>query len=203
MPSHLCSLAEKRVAQAFSKTSQEMPKLARHQRGRVLPGSASLGRLTVPSCPAQSTSEASVTGPEDQAMAKCGMSVTGPPCLELPSCLRQLAELGKGSVTGPAADLSAHSVSISVHQSGDLHTLSSGLTAAGAQAQQEMSERMPFTSRVHLHGQVLCEDLQLEDSPVPVRTASPICDLCTVNVPIQDLFQHALRTESGAVSECS
>ena len=147
-----------------------MPTLARHQRGRVLPGSASLGRLTVPSCLAQSTSEASVTGPEGQAMANCGMSVTGPPCPELPSCLRQLAELGNGSVTGPAAGPSANSVSVSVHQSGHLHTQSSGLAAAGAHAQQEMSERLPFTSRVHLHGQVLCEDLQHEDSPVPVRT---------------------------------
>ena len=147
-----------------------MPKLARHQRGRVLPGSASLGRLMVPSCPPQSTSEASVTGPEGTAMADSGMSVTGPPCLELPSCLRQLAALGMGSVTGPAAELSAHSVSVSAHQSGDLHSQSSVLAAAGAQAQEEMSERLPFTSRVHLHGQVLCEDLQHEDSPVLVRT---------------------------------
>ena len=147
-----------------------MPELARHQRGRVLPGSASLGRLIVPSCPPQSISEASVTGPEGKAMADSGMSVTGPPCPELPSCLRQLAELGMGSVTGPAAELSAHSVSVSAHQSGDLPSQSSVLAAAGAQAQEEMSERLPFTSRVHLHGQVLCKDLQHEDSPILVRT---------------------------------
>ena len=147
-----------------------MPTLAMHQRGRVLPSSASLGRLTVPSCPAQSTSEASVTGPEGETMANSGMFVTGPPRPELPSCLRQLAELDKVSVTGPAADLSVHSASLPARQSGDLPSQSSGLAVAGAQAQQEMSERLPFTSRVHLHGQVLCEDLQHEDSPVPVRT---------------------------------
>ena len=170
-------------AQGSSKGRQErrtaLP--AGHQRGRVPPTSALLGRLTVLSNPRalpEPASEPSVTGPSP----------------DLPSCLRQLAELRNASVCKTQADassgfggqVSAARVAFSSVQSAaaeEPKVESQGVTAGreGAEqeacssleqheseAQRERVGRLPFSSRVQLHGQVLCEQLCDEESPLPV-----------------------------------
>lgn len=70
------------------------------------------------------------------------------------ACQDILAQQSKTAVEGDAGQ-GAHSTSN---------------TAQHAEASQlEASGGMPFTSRVHLHSQVLCEDLHDEESPIPVR----------------------------------
>ena len=114
-------------------------------------GSASLGRPVMlsglRSLP-ESSSEPSVTGPG----------------VEQPSCLRLLTELGDDTC---------------IHQ--DLLSQLASQAAPGG-AELEVSQRtqagehdartgLPFASHVHLHGQILCQDLAPdEESPVPVRS---------------------------------
>ena len=163
----------------------QKPLPATHQRGRVLPTSASLGRLTMPSslrALPEPSSEPSVTGP----------------CQDLPSCLHQLAELRNASMCGPqpsssactsgasggqvpasqAATLPAHSPA--VEEAGVQHQAASAMNSGAEQEACSSSDqqaaahqpqklgRLPFASRVQLHGQVLCEPLHDGESPISV-----------------------------------
>ena len=185
LPSQSQSTAAQRTAQGSSKGAHERPNTppTRHQRGRVLPTSASLGRLTVPSslrALPEPSSEPSVTGP----------------CPDLPSSLRQLAELRSVS----ACELQAQSVAHDSCSSGsqipsaqaapvsaaaeEVEWQSQAVAADEGCAEQEACSsseqhsaavhreragKLPFASRVQLHGQVLCKQLYDEKSPIPVR----------------------------------
>lgn len=174
-------------AQGSSRGPQERQRTlpAGHQRGKVLPTSASLGRMTVLS--------------NRRALPEPALepSVTGP-CSDLPSCLHQLTELRNASTGRPQTESPARTNSFSGRQVPAAHAapfsaqsaaveeleVESRVVTAGREgaeqeacssseqhggaAQQERAGRLPFSSRVQLHGQVLCEQLCGEESPLPV-----------------------------------
>ena len=193
LPGQSQSAAGKHSAHGSSRGPQErlntLP--SRHQRGRVLPTSASLGRLTLPSslrALPEPSSEPSVTGP----------------CPDLSSSLRQLAELRSAS----ACELQAQSMARDSSASGgqvpatraalflpqtaaaeEVEWQSQAVAAVEGCAEQEgcssseqqsaaaqrgRAGKLPFASRVQLHGQVLCEQLYNEESPIPVRLLSSL-----------------------------
>ena len=194
LPSRAQSTAPERNAQGSRRAPQQRQKAlqqVKHQRGRVLPTSASLGRLTVPSslrAPPEPSSELTVTGP----------------CLDLPSCLRQLVDLRNvsecqspagfptcnssasgGQASAPlAAPFPAQSVGAN-----EVDAQCQAVTAVEGGAQQEACSaseqhaaqqgqigQLPFASHVQLFGQVLCEQLRDEESPTLVGcTASRTC----------------------------
>ena len=90
-------------------------------------------------------------------------SVTGPG-LEQSSCLRLLTELGGD--TSAHQDPQSQPASRAAPRGDELEVCQHAETGG-----HEARTGVPFASRVHLHGQVLCQDLAPEeDSPVPVRS---------------------------------
>ena len=191
LPGQSQSTAAPRTAQGSSKGAQERHSTlpTRHQRGRVLPTSASLGRLTVPGglrALPEPSSEPSVTGP----------------CPDLPSSLLQVAELSTVSARRPQTGSPARNSSASSSQFPAKQAATFSATSASAEevewqsqavaavedcaeqeacssseqqsaaAQRERPGKLPFASRVQVHGQVLCEQLYDEDGPIPVCSYS-------------------------------
>ena len=220
LPGHPQSTATKRPAQCSSRGSQEgqEPLPATRQRGRALPTSASLGRLTVPSslkALPEPSSEPSVTGP----------------CPDLPSCLRQLAELRNASICGPqssspactsgasgdqvpapqaatfpARSPAAEEVGVQHHaatatKNGAEQEACSSADQQAAAPQPEKAGRLPFASRVQLHGQVLCEPLHDGESPIPVGCfqafSSPWAAVPVRVLPKPGILQNDVLLERG------